>query len=332
MAGFLSFQRALDGLKAAGEDTRLRLLLLLAESELTVTELVDILRQSQPRISRHLKLLAEAGLVDRLREGSWAFYRKAAAGPGARAADALIGLVDPADPAVARDRARLAETRAARAAAAQAKFARLAPEWDRIRSLHAPEEAVERAILEVAGARPVRRLIDLGTGTGRMLELLAPRADHAVGLDASHAMLAIARAKLEAAGIRNVELRQGDVFAPPFEPGTFDLAVVHRVLHYLDDPAGAVREAAALLAPGGRLMVVDFAEHACEFLRSEFGHRRLGFSPEEVASWMAACGLDCAPPRALAPPDGAADKLTVLLWVGTDRRAVPSQPRREVAA
>jgi SAM-dependent methyltransferase/DNA-binding transcriptional ArsR family regulator len=332
MADSLSFQQALDGLKAAGEATRLRLLLLLAEAELTVTELVDILRQSQPRISRHLKLLAEAGLVDRFREGAWAFYRKAQAGPGAAAANALLGLVDPADPILVRDRARLAEVRAARAAAAQAQFARLAPEWDRIRSLHVSEEAVEQAIRDAAGARPVATLLDLGTGTGRMLQLLAPDVRHAVGLDASHAMLAIARANLEKAGLRNVELRQGDVFAPPLQPAAFDLVVVHRVLHYLDDPAGALRQAAALVAPGGRLLVVDFAPHAHEFLRAEFGHRRLGFAPEEVAGWMAGAGLEVEPERALAPPGGEGDKLTVLLWVGHDRRAARSKvSRREVA-
>ena len=188
-----------------------------------------------------------------------------------------------------RDRARLGEVRAARAAAAQAQFARLAPEWDRIRSLHVSEDAVEQAIVAAAvGAEPVETLLDLGTGTGRMLQLLAPKVRHAVGLDASHAMLAIARANLEKAALRNVELRQGDVFAPPFGAGTFDLVVVHRVLHYLDDPAGALRQAALLVAPGGRLLVVDFAPHGHEFLRAEFGHRRLGFAPEEVAGWMAA--------------------------------------------
>ncbi|KAA5599865.1 metalloregulator ArsR/SmtB family transcription factor [Blastochloris sulfoviridis] len=332
MAEPLSFQQALEGLKAAGEATRLRLLLLLAEAELTVTELVDILRQSQPRISRHLKLLAEAGLVERFREGAWAFYRKAGRGPGADAADALLGLVDPADPVVARDRVRLTEVRAARAAAAQAHFARLAPEWDRIRSLHVAEEAVEQAIVEAAGTQPAGTLLDLGTGTGRMLQLLAPKVGHAVGLDASPAMLAIARANLEKAGIRNAEVRQGDLFAPPFVSASFDLVVVHSVLHYLDDPAGALRQAASLVAPGGRLLVVDFAAHTQEFLRSEFGHRRLGFAPSEVAGWMQAAGLDVIAERALEPPGGEGDKLTVLLWVGRDRRAGRAEDRtREVA-
>src|SRR5918995_3675319 len=299
-----SLDQALAVLRAAAEETRLQILALLAEGELSVSDLTDILGQSQPRISRHLKLLVEAGLVDRHREGAWAFFRLGERAGPAHILRAILPALDRADHQLAADRARLAEVRSQRSLAAKAFFERLAPQWDRIRSLHAPETVVEEAVLEAIGSKPVRSLLDLGTGTGRMLQLLAPHATRAVGLDASHAMLSVARANLEKAGLTRVELRQGDVYAPPFARGSFDLVVVHQVLHYLDDPARALREAARLLAPGGRVLVIDFAPHGLEFLRAAQAHRRLGFSREQVAGWLAEAELDCTLTRELAPPDG----------------------------
>src|SRR5258707_1144802 len=185
---------ALNGaLKAAGEATRLRILALLAEAELTVSDLTDILRQSQPRISRHLKLLAEAGLIERFREGTWAFFRLAEHGGGAEVARALIERLDPADPVIARDRDRLASVRSARAAAAQAYFSEHATEWDSIRKLHAADAAVEDAIRAALADKPFRSLLDLGTGTGRMLELFGPEIERGLGLDLSLDMLLLAR-------------------------------------------------------------------------------------------------------------------------------------------
>jgi ArsR family transcriptional regulator len=325
----------LEGLRAAAEETRLRILALLAEGELSVSDLTDILGQSQPRISRHLKLLVEAGLVERHREGAWAFFRLGERAGPAHILRAILPALDRADHQLAADRARLAEVRAQRSLAARAFFERLAPQWDRIRSLHAPETVVEGAILEAIGSKPIRSLLDLGTGTGRMLQLLAPHASRAVGLDASHAMLSVARANLEKAGLNRVELRQGDVYAPPFARGSFDLVVVHQVLHYLDDPARALREAARLLAPGGRLLVVDFAPHALEFLRTAQAHRRLGFSTAQIAGWLADADLDCTLTREIAPPQGGAGQLTVTLWLGEDSRVITDWPltasNREVA-
>src|SRR5918993_263313 len=234
----------LEGLRAAAEETRLRILALLAEGELSVSDLTDILGQSQPRISRHLKLLVEAGLVERDREGAWAFFRLTDRGVALRIMRPTLESLDRADQRLLDDRTRLAAVRSQRAQAAQAFFSRLAPDWDRIRSLHAPETVVEAAVLDALGTRSIRNLVDLGTGTGRMLQLLAPRAQRTVGLDASHAMLSVARANLEKAGLRGIELRQGDIYAPPFPRDTFDLVVIHQVLHYLDDPARAIREAA----------------------------------------------------------------------------------------
>jgi ArsR family transcriptional regulator len=230
---------------------------------------------------------------------------------------------------------RLETVRAQRAQAAQAFFSRLAPEWDRLRSLHAPEAVVEAAVLEALGSKTVHNLVDLGTGTGRMLQLLAPRATRTVGLDASHAMLSVARANLEKAGLSRIELRQGDIYAPPFPRNTFDLVVIHQVLHYLDDPARAIREAARLVAPGGRILIVDFAPHNLEFLREAQAHRRLGFAPEQVAAWLDEAGLDCTLTRQLAPQKKTGEQLIVSLWLGQDRRVATDWPlmesNREVA-
>jgi ArsR family transcriptional regulator len=322
-------------LRAAAEETRLRILALLLDGELSVSDLTDILGQSQPRISRHLKLLVEAGLVERHREGAWAFFRLTDRGIAARILRPLLEGLDRSDHTLQEDRSRLDAVRSQRAQVAQSFFARLAPEWDRIRSLHAPESSVEAAVVDALGPKPIRDLADLGTGTGRMLQLLAPRVARAVGLDASHAMLSVARANLERAGLRSVELRQGDIYAPPFARNSFDLIVIHQVLHYLDDPARAIREAGRLVAPGGRILVVDFAPHSLEFLRERQAHRRLGFAREQVAGWLDEAGLDCLLTRELAPPQKGEEQLTVSLWLGQDRRVVTdfplSQHNREVA-
>jgi demethylmenaquinone methyltransferase/2-methoxy-6-polyprenyl-1,4-benzoquinol methylase/ArsR family transcriptional regulator len=306
---------ALAALDAIGEETRLRLCALLGEAELAVSELVAILGQSQPRVSRHLKLLLEAGLVERHREGAWAFFHFSAQGPAAALARAVLARVDANDPRLTADRARLDEVRASRAARAEKYFAAQAPVWRETRRLHAPEAEVEAAIVEAAGAG-FRRLLDIGCGAGRMLELLAPLAENAVGVDLSPAMLGVARAQIEQAGLRNVQLRQGDIYALPVEAGGFDLAVVHQVLHYLDTPARALREAARALSPGGRLIVVDFAPHQNEILRERHEHRRLGFSRGEVEDYLGAAGLRPLAHRDLAAGGEAQDeKLTVSLWL-----------------
>ena len=294
----LSFPALLAGLEAAGEETRLRILCLLGEAELTVSELVAILGQSQPRVSRHLKLLVEAGLAERQREGAWAFFRLADEG-GAFARD-LFCRLDPTDPMLEADRIRLEAAREARRKQAATYFAEQAGDWDRIRALHAPEERVEATLNSMIGDKPFRSLLDLGTGTGRMLELLAPRAVRAVGIDQSAAMLALARSRIDQANLRNVHLRQGDIYAPPVERDGYDLIVIHQVLHFLDDPARALKEAARALAPGGRLVVVDFDAHAQEFLRTDFAHRRLGFASRRDRRFPRRGGPDRRPGDARA--------------------------------
>jgi ubiquinone/menaquinone biosynthesis C-methylase UbiE/DNA-binding transcriptional ArsR family regulator len=317
-------------LKAAGEDTRLRVLVLLAEAELTVSDLTQILRQSQPRISRHLKLLAEAGLVERFREGAWAFFRLAEQGASAELARALVARLDPSDPILQRDRERLSAVRAVRAAAAQDYFRAHAAQWDRIRKLHVADEAVEAAISDALAERPFRSLLDLGTGTGRMLELFGPKTERGLGVDLSLDMLLLARARIERAGLRHCSVRQGDIYDLAVPAGSFDVVVIHQVLHFLDDGGRAIREAARVLAPSGRLLVVDFAPHDLEFLREEHAHRRLGFAAETVAQWMSAAGLDVAMHKSLPPEPGSEGKIAVSLWLGRDPRVQIAEVR-EVA-
>lgn len=307
-------EHLLAALRAAGEPTRLRILALVAEGELNVSDLTAILGQSQPRISRHLKLLADAGLVERHREGSSAFFRLADAGAGASLGRAVVAHLMREAPAFAADRERLAEQRRARAQRAAAYFSAHAAEWDRIRALHVEEAAVERAIRRVLGPAPVATLVDVGTGTGRIIELLADRVERAIGIDASPAMLAVARANLAGAGLPHVQLRQGDVYALPLADGSADLVVLHQVLHFLDEPARAVTEAARLLRPQGRLLVVDFAPHELEFLRDQ-AHRRLGLTAEAVEQWIVHAGLAPLRHETLPPPGGAPGKLTVSLWL-----------------
>ena len=318
-------------LRAAGETTRLRILSLLSDSDLTVKDLTHILGQSQPRISRHLKLLADAGLVARSAEGAFAFYRLADTGAGTRLAEALLAQLDAADPIHVRDRERRAGIRAAKAAAAADYFAANAETWDRIRSLHVPEADVEAAMLEVLGDRPIRDLLDVGTGTGRILELMAPHARRTLGVDASAAMLSVARANLAKAGVANARLAQDDIYALSVGADRFDVVIIHQVLHYLDDPGRALLEAARALRPGGRLLVVDFAPHAVEDLRTSAQHRRLGIADAEMAGWLREAGLESVVTRHLSGT-GAGDTLTVTLWLARDPRIITDDIRQEEGA
>jgi ArsR family transcriptional regulator len=324
----------LAGLRAAAEPTRLRLLALCGRAELTVTELTQILGQSQPRVSRHLKLLCEAGLLERFREGAWAFYRLAQRGSAAPLAANLVTLLPADDPGLALDLERLDGVKRGRAAAAQAYFRASAGEWNRIRSMHIDEAEVERAVLAAledradgpgVGAK-IGDYLDIGTGTGRLLELIGPRARRGLGIDLSREMLAVARANLERAGLVHCSVRQADMYQLPLPSGGFDVVTIHQVLHYLEDPAAAIAEAARVLAPGGRLIAVDFAPHTLEDLRARHAHRRLGFRDAEVTEWCAAAGLG---PRATVQLPG--QPLTVAVWsadrAAENRQALPASLR-----
>jgi len=310
--------------QALADPTRLRILALLRQMELSVGELAQVLGQSQPRVSRHLKILADSGLLERRKEGSWVFLTLAPAERIEPVFALLAILVDAEIEAFFQsDSVRLESIRAERTEAASRYFASHAEVWDQIRSLHVAESEVERAIETALDGRPLGRLVDIGTGTGRMIELFGPRADQAIGIDRSSEMLRLARAKLDAAGIRS-SLRQGDIYALPLADGSADCVIVHQVLHYAHSPAAAVAEAARVLAPGGTLLVVDFAAHEREELRESDAHIRLGFEDEVMGDWFGAAGLKIDHVEHL---EGG--ELTVTLWRGTKESA--SQRRRKAA-
>jgi ubiquinone/menaquinone biosynthesis C-methylase UbiE len=285
----------LEALRAVAEPSRARLLAVCAAGEWTVSELVQVMGQSQPRVSRHLKILADAGLLKRFREGTWVFYRLAADAT----ARSLVDLL-PAAPELEADRRRLDAVRQERQRRARAYFDGEAAGWEHVRALTVADAEVDAVLVAVLGEAAPARLVDIGTGTGHVLRVAAPLVAAGVGIDLSRDMLAVARANLDEAGVRNCQLRQGDMYHLPAEDGAFDCAVLHQVLHFAAEPEVAIREAARVLAPGGRLVVVDLAPHGVERLRTDFQHRRLGFADHEVAAWMRAAGLEAGPPRHLA--------------------------------
>lgn len=319
-------RQTLDIFRALADPTRLRIVALLRVMELSVGELAQVLGQSQPRVSRHVKILADAGLTDRRKEGSWVFLTLGDArrvGPLLAAVDAWTA-EEGGDHWAVADITRLAAVRADRAEAAAAYFAAHAAEWDAIRSLHVAESAVETAIERLLGTAPIGRLVDIGTGTGRMIELVGRQASSALGVDRSPEMLRMARAKLAEAGLDRAELRQGDMYALPLSARTADTVILHQVLHYAHQPAAAIAEAARLLDGGGRLLVVDFDRHEREDLRTRDAHVRLGFDDAQMAGWFAAAGLENVAVETL---DGG--ELTVKLWLG---QRSPASVREGMAA
>jgi ubiquinone/menaquinone biosynthesis C-methylase UbiE/DNA-binding transcriptional ArsR family regulator len=332
LAGSFDSDEIVAALKAAAEPTRLRILLLLAAGELNVKDLTQVLGQSQPRISRHLKLLAEAGLIERFREGSWAYFHVSDRTHGGRLALDLLGLVDETDPVIERDRERSEALKREREAATQSYFRNHAADWDRIRALHVAESEVEEAMGQALGPGPFKLLVDLGTGTGRTLEFLADRFDRGLGFDLNQAMLAYARSKLARAHLTRAQVRHGDIYALSLPDGVADAVVMHQVLHFLAQPALAIREAARVLAPGGKLLIVDFAPHDLEFLREEHAHDRLGFAPGQVAQWMKDAGLNPVQQRDLAPEQqSGSEKLTVSLWLAEQQATAAAIPRKTSA-
>lgn len=300
------------------DPTRLRILMLLRAMELSIGEIAQVLGQSQPRVSRHVRILIDAKLAERRKEGSWVFVSL-----GARErVDPLFQLLDRwseqdgDDPNYAGDAARLAAVRADRAAAAERYFALHAGNWDALRSLHVAESEVEAAIGRALEGQEIGRLIDIGTGTGRMIELFGPSASHALGIDRSPEMLRLARVKLAQAGLDSAELRQGDMYSLPLPSGSADTVIIHQVLHYAQNPAAAVSEAARLLRTGGRLLIVDFAPHELEDLRSRDAHARLGFADEAIVKYLEEAGLDAKVVEHLR-----GGELTVTIWLGEQPQA-----------
>ncbi len=305
-------------LRALSDPTRLRIMRLLSAMELAVGELAQVLGQSQPRVSRHIRILCDAGMAERRKEGSWVFLRSAVAEdrapPLGAAAARLLALAEQEDAAFAarcaEDRRHLSAIRAAREATAAAYFARHAAEWDTLRGLHSPDDAVETALTALL-AGDLGALLDVGTGTGRMAELFAPRAARVTGFDKSPDMLRIARARLQMLPAEKVDLVQGDFTALPFPDAAFDTLLFHQVLHYAQEPEGVLAEAARVTRPGGRIAVVDFAAHDREELRAVHAHARLGFSDEQMLALLSENGFAARPSVALPGRE-----LTVKIWTG----------------
>ncbi len=311
--------------QALADPSRLRILSLLRSMELSVGELAHVLGQSQPRVSRHVRILADAGLVARRKEGSWVFLQLT----DSHRAEPLFSAVEQWASGEARalfdgDAARLEAVRADRAEAAARYFSVHAETWDSIRSLHVAESEVEQAIASALGSQPLGRLVDIGTGTGRMIELFAGQANSAIGIDRSSEMLRLARVKLEAGGIRGASLRQGDMYALPLVDSSADVIILHQVLHYAQAPAHAIAEAGRVLAPGGRLLIVDFAPHEREELRETDAHQRLGFADPAMSSWFEGAGLTSERSEHLA-----GGELTVSLWLA--RKSGGRQRQRRAA-
>ena len=307
-------------MRALADQTRLRIMQLLGTMELAVGELAQVLGQSQPRVSRHVAILCDAGLAERRREGSWVFLR-------ATLADGMAGDLGPAvanllaageadDAEFARlctqDREHLASIRQTREAGAADWFAAHADDWDELRALHTPDDAVEDALIGLLDDVPVGSLLDIGTGTGRMAELFSGHASHIVALDKSLEMLRVARAKLQNLPADRIELVQGDFRNLPFADARFDTVLLHQVLHFAADPQRALSEAARVLAPAGRIAIVDFDTHTREDLRERFQHARLGFSDRQMREMFGHAGI--AFDRSLAL-EGA--ELVVKVWLGT---------------
>lgn len=325
MVGTLPASELVTALKAAAEPTRLRILVLLASGELNVKDLTHILGQSQPRISRHLKLLVEAGLIERFRDGSWVYFHISDRTESGRLALRLVRNVDVGEVVLRRDRERCATLKSEREAEAQSYFAAHAADWNRIRSLHVAEHEVEEAMLASLGPGPFKLLLDLGTGTGRTLELFAGRYDRGLGLDVNQAMLAYAEGTIARAKLANAQVRHGDIYHLALPDACADAVIVHQVLHFLPEPGLAIREAARVTAPGGSLLIVDFAPHDHEFLREEHAHERLGFWDQQIGQWLADAGLSPKGSRQLAPPPGDRAGLTVTLWLAERPAGMPTR-------
>ncbi|MBT4890445.1 MAG: metalloregulator ArsR/SmtB family transcription factor [Rhodospirillales bacterium] len=300
----------LDALKAISEATRLRILALCRTGELSVNELCEILGQSQPRISRHLKLLVDAGVLEKIPEGNSVFHRLSQSMTGGQIARQIVTLLPESDELLLEDQERLAKTKDIRAKNAAQYFKENATQWNKLRALHVDEADVESLVTSLIPPKQAGELLDIGTGTGRMLEIYGPHTLKSEGIDLSRHMLAIARSNLDKAAIQNCRVRQGDMYNLPYKRQSIDTILFHQVLHFADDPSRAVEEASRALRPGGKILIVDFAPHKVESLRSEHAHRRLGFPEKEIKGWLEAAGLKIVSIQHLA-----GDPLTVSFWL-----------------
>lgn len=321
MDGQLGLDGMIDVLKAVAEPSRLRILMLLGQGNLTVSDLTLILGQSQPRVSRHLRLLHEAQLIERYQEGAWAYFGLSECILRKDIINCIVDRLNKNDLAITHDLERLHQVKQQRSQAAAAYFSQNAEQWDQLRLLHVSDNAVEKSMVEMVGLTPFQAMLDIGTGTGSLLKLFSPLYTRGVGVDINRDMLAVARVNLDNAGISHAQVRLGDVSALPVDRETFDLVTIYQVLHFLDDPQMALREAARVMRAGARLLIVDFAAHDMEFLRERYAHLRLGFSDAQMEYWLRQAGLTLENTMSFAPAkSGDAKGLTIKLWLARDPR------------
>jgi ubiquinone/menaquinone biosynthesis C-methylase UbiE len=300
-------------MRAIAEPTRLRILVLLSYGEMATGEISAVLNQSQPRVSRHLKLLTEAGLIERRPEGAWVFFKLVPSGPANRIASAILAETVRSDFVILRDFERLGQVQAQREHQAQAYFESAAAEWETLRRLHQPDAEVEEALSAAVAGQSFDFHVDLGSGTGRMLEVFAKYANRSEGIDSSRKMLALARAKVDTNSGQSLSVRHGDILALPYPDQSVDLVTIHQVLHYMREPNLAIAEAARVLATNGILLIADFAPHSFEELREKHAHRRLGLSDQEVTNWCKAFGLRIVQVDHIAPTSSEKG-LGVTIW------------------
>jgi len=298
-------------LKATGDPSRIRLLILCAHGEFTVTELVQVIGQSQPRVSRHLRILCDAGLLQRTQQGNWAFYRSFSKGVDAEFVSRLTALIPAKDPTIQLDQQRLMKLKNDRLQAATLYFQESASDWDSIRALHADDVNIERELQKCVDAAKPRKLLDIGTGTGRILQVLGPCVQDAEGIDFSHEMLNLARVNLDDPSLRHCRVRHGDMYQLPYQDQFFDYITIHQVLHFIDQPQLVLKEATRVLKNDGQIAIIDFYSHDREELRTKYQHRRLGFSNDEIKTWLGQVGLGMKQTIRLG-----GGPLAVVIWTG----------------
>lgn len=317
----LGLAAMVEVLKTVAESTRLRILFLLSKGDLTVSDLTKILEQSQPRVSRHLRLLTEAQLIERHQEGAWAYFSLSSCAVRQEILQRILHNIDEQDRAIDGDKVRLQEVKQQRSLAAAAYFSKNAHDWDQLRLLHVPDNRVEQTMLELVGTTPFQSMLDIGTGTGSLLKLFAPLYTRGIGIDINRDMLAVARVNLDKAGILHAQVRLGDVAALPVAKETFNLVTIYQVLHFLSDPEIAIDEARRVMRPGARLLIVDYAPHDLEFLAEHYAHVRLGFSDAQMEYWLTKAGLTLEKTLSFQPQQNGNTKgLTLKLWLARDPR------------
>jgi len=298
-------------LRALAEPTRLRLLALAARGGFCVVDFTEILDQSQPRLSRHLKLLCDAGLLARLREGANVWFTLPEDDKGGLVRSLLARLPEQ-DPELAADRRQAARVLAERARSASSGFAENPAAWDEMRTIGLPAEAAEAALLGLLPAPP-GRLLDVGTGTGWLLVRAAPLIKSGLGIDASRTMLALARSRLADAGFGHCSVRLADMYRLPLPDGGFDVVTLCMVLHHAEDPMAVLTEAARVLRPGGRLLIAELDHYDAPSLIAPLSHRWPGFSVERMTQMLSDAGFVADPPMRIRA------QIDVLVWQARHR-------------